>query len=486
MTVQQVVKSAPEVEGSRLIDNAISLRVIFNLVVVFILALAALVGLAVAYDPGIQAQPPVVVGIDVSPLNGSGNGTSLPRHTAESGAQCLNNTDDDFADDTQGGEAQGVINDGCGLGPIDQCIQVSSGSSFRVDIFLNAIPDGTDLGGFSGFLNFDTTKLDYLGPDGDNFSHKFLIVRDPESGFLVNTAVDQGATNQRINITVADVNGAASAEQPGEFGVLGRYNFSVVGGSGTLTLLTLSGVGTLPAGSFKVTNNGGIEFAKDQVWDSDFSPQYGIVAIDTACPPPTGTPSPTTSPTPSPTTSPTPSPTTSPTPSPTPTPPAGTVYLAAGWNHSCYQGLGQPIADAFAGVAGVTAVYRMQNQSFDRWFPDRPELSTIDTLSSFDSLLVLAADGGAWTVTPNSDLPTSAALSSGWNSICYLGAGKDTGEAAAGIAGEYAVTYTFADQSWRRYVLGRPELSNLLRLETSTPVVILVTDPEGALWVFDP
>jgi len=463
------VKSVPEVEGS-------IVKAIFSLVVVFILALAALVGWAALGDAGTQAQPPVVVGIDVDPLNGSGNGTSLPRHTAESGGQCLNNTDDDLADDTQGGEAQGVINDGCGLGPIDQCIQVTSGSSFRVDIFLNDIPDGTDLGGFSGFLNFDTTKLDYLGPDGDNFSHNFLLMRDPESNFLVNTAVDQGATNQRINITAADVNGAASAEQPGEFGVLGRYNFSVVGGGGTLTLLTLTGVGTLPPGSFKVTNNGGIEFAKDQVWDASFSPQYGIVAIDTTCP--AGTPSPTTSPTPS--------PTTSTTPSPTPTPPAGTVHLAAGWNHSCYQGLEQPIADAFAGVAGVTAVYRMRNQGFDRWFPDRPELSTIDTLSSFDPLLILAADGGTWTVTPNSDLPTSAPLSSGWNSICYLGAGKDTEEAAAGIAGEYAVIYTLADQSWRRYVPGRPELSNLLRLETSTPVLILVAGPEGTLWVFDP
>jgi hypothetical protein len=159
----------------------------------------------------------------------------------------------------------------------------------------------------------------------------------------------------------------------------------------------------------------------------------------------------------------------------------------AGWNDSCYQSSEQEIDDAFAGVTGVQAVYRMKNQTFDRWFPDRPELSTITTLSPFDPLLILMTEDATWTVTPKSDLPHSTPLTSGWNSICYLGAGKDTGAAAAGIMGDFAVIYTLTpDQSWRRFVVGRPEVSNLTRLETFTPLHILVTDPDGALWIFDP
>jgi hypothetical protein len=207
--------------------------------------------------------------------------------------------------------------------------------------------------------------------------------------------------------------------------------------------------------------------------------------VPTPTPEPTGTP--TRSPTPG-TPEPTGTPTRSPTPgTPTPTPPPGTVNLVAGWNDSCYQSSEQEIDDAFAGVTGVQAVYRMKNQTFDRWFPDRPELSTITTLSPFDPLLILMTEDATWTVTPKSDLPHSTPLTSGWNSICYLGAGKDTGAAAAGIMGDFAVIYTLTpDQSWRRFVVGRPEVSNLTRLETFTPLHILVTDPDGALWIFDP
>jgi hypothetical protein len=158
-----------------------------------------------------------------------------------------------------------------------------------------------------------------------------------------------------------------------------------------------------------------------------------------------------------------------------------------GWNDSCYQGSEQQIDDALGGVAGVQAVYRLKSQTFERWFPGRPELSTITTVSPFDPLLILTTDGAAWTVMPNSDSPSSTPLSSGWSSICYLGDGKDTAAAATGIMGDFAVMYTLTpDQSWRRYIPGRPEVSNLERLETYTAVLILVTDPDGALWTFEP
>jgi hypothetical protein len=138
-------------------------------------------------------------------------------------------------------------------------------------------------------------------------------------------------------------------------------------------------------------------------------------------------------------------------------------------------------------MSGVRAVYRLKDQAFERWFPDRPELSNITMLSSFDPLLVLAEENATWEVTPNGDMPRSTVLSNGWNNVCYLGAPKDTEEATADIMGDFSVIYNLtSDQAWRRFVAGRPEVSNLERLETFTSVLILVGDPNGALWVFDP
>ena len=199
-----------------------------------------------------------------------------------------------------------------------------------------------------------------------------------------------------------------------------------------------------------------------------------------------------TGPSPTPTASPSPTSTSTststPTPgTPTPTPPPGTVYLATGWNGACYQGPEQQIDDAFDGVAGVQAIYRLKGQAFDRWFPGRSDVSTISSLNPFDPLLILAAETATWAVSPTDDLPNSLSLSPGWNSVCYLGTGKDSEEAASQIEGDFAIIYNLApDQSWRRYVAGRPEVSNLTRLEKYASVVILVTDSDGALWLFDP
>jgi len=191
---------------------------------------------------------------------------------------------------------------------------------------------------------------------------------------------------------------------------------------------------------------------------------------------------------PSPTSTPSPSATSTSTPgTPTPTPEPGTVYLAAGWNGACYQGPEQQIADAFNGVGSIQAIYRLRDQAFDRWFPGRPDVSNISSLSPFDALLILASEDATWTVAPDEDLPDSVPLSSGWNSVCYLGPDKDTEEAASQIEGDFVIMYSLGrDQSWRRYVAGRPGVSNLTRLEKYTSVLTLVTNPDGALWVFNP
>jgi hypothetical protein len=163
------------------------------------------------------------------------------------------------------------------------------------------------------------------------------------------------------------------------------------------------------------------------------------------------------------------------------------VPLVAGWNHVCYTGTEQPVADALAGFMDhVVAVYRMRNQTFDRWFPDRPELSTITTLGPYQPLFLLMSEGTVWGQQP-STLPVGAGLDQGWNSVCYAGVARDITTATAGIEGKFSVLYALAyEQSWRRFVPGRPEVSNLDRLKQYDAVLLLVNVEGGVQWVFNP
>jgi len=193
-------------------------------------------------------------------------------------------------------------------------------------------------------------------------------------------------------------------------------------------------------------------------------------------------------PTPTPTPG-TPTPTPTPgTPTPMPTPPPGTITLVGGWNTPCYIGPEQPIEDALADVnAHVLAVYRMRTDlGFDRWFPNRPEVSTLTAVSPYQPLIILMSQYGFWPHEPSGTPPLSVPLAGGWNSVCYAGATKDVQAATAGIVENINVLYTLAsDQKWRRFIPGRPDVSTLGQLESSTAVLILVTNPDGVLWMFD-
>jgi hypothetical protein len=186
---------------------------------------------------------------------------------------------------------------------------------------------------------------------------------------------------------------------------------------------------------------------------------------------------------------PTPTPTPgTPTPTPTATPPPGTIALVGGWNNSCYVGPEQTIEEALADVDDhVLAVYWMRaDLGFDRWFPNRPDVSTIAAVSPYQSLVILMGQQAFWPHEPSGTPPPSVSLAGGWNSVCYAGPTKDVQAATAGIAENINVMYTLApDQSWRRFIPGRPEVSTLSQLESSTAILILVTNPDGVLWVFD-
>jgi hypothetical protein len=175
---------------------------------------------------------------------------------------------------------------------------------------------------------------------------------------------------------------------------------------------------------------------------------------------------------------------------PTSTPPPGTTpfALATGWNQVCYVGAEQPIEDALTPIlADVSAVYRMgAGGGYDRWFPGRPEVSTITTLTPYKSLLLLMTEGAAWNQTPAGSPPASASLAQGWNSICYTGAAKPPSDATSSIADDFSIVYVLgSNQAWSRYVPSRPEVSNIDQLE-QYGAVLMLANGNGVTWTFSP
>ncbi len=170
--------------------------------------------------------------------------------------------------------------------------------------------------------------------------------------------------------------------------------------------------------------------------------------------------------------------------------PSHLVRLVNGWNDACYSGREQPIEDALAPVIdNVVAVYRLVNGegTFDRWFPGRADISTITTVKPYDQLIILMKASVDWEVETTA-LPTDVALVKDWNSVCYAGNPKPPADATASIAGDFSIIYTLAssDQSWQRYVPGRPDLNTIGEtLNQFTSVFILVT-ADSTTWVFDP
>jgi hypothetical protein len=173
---------------------------------------------------------------------------------------------------------------------------------------------------------------------------------------------------------------------------------------------------------------------------------------------------------------------------PPPNPQPGTS-LVPGWNSVCYVGPKQAIDIAlFEVLEGVRAVYSLRpGQGFLRWFPERPEVSTISTLNSYESLFVLMNKSDSLLQEPSGVPPTIAQLVQGWNSVCYAGPTKDMESATTGIPGQYGVIYALIpNQTWQRFIPDRPEISNLASLEQFDPVLILVTEGSGTQWIFSP
>jgi hypothetical protein len=163
------------------------------------------------------------------------------------------------------------------------------------------------------------------------------------------------------------------------------------------------------------------------------------------------------------------------------------IPLVLGWNYVCYTETDQPVDDGLSPLAdkALAAYHLKAGGGYDRWFPGRADMTTIDTLSSYDALFILVADSTVWVQQP-STAPTSASLAQGWNSVCYVGETRSINDATGTIAGQLGILYALgSDQTWSRHVPSRPDVSNIAQLEQYNAVLMLMTESGGTTWTFD-
>jgi hypothetical protein len=386
------------------------------------------------------------------------------------------------------------------LGVIDTCREVAIGETFDVDVFLDDVPVGQDFSTQDYFLTFDNTKLSAVSQD---HSASLILLGKVAGSNVFDASPTPSASTFHSAILDIGIPASTYAEQPGDRGVLGRYTLQA----------TASGLATLNLSNNAIAlgNSSGVDWFPtdiDEVWDASYSPQYGIIAIAPAT---CGTPV---------------SPTATPPVSSTPTPPSDVdgdgvpdfgdncplvsnpdqtdtngdgigdaceglplgVPLAQGWNHVCYTEAGQTADEGLSPLADkALAAYRLNAAGgYDRWFPGQPALSTIDTLQPYDALIVLMSGSAVWAQQPSAP-PTGVSLGQGWNSVCYAGTTKTPAEATSGIADDLAILYMLGgDQTWSRYVPGRPDVSNIAKFLRYRALLMLMTAPDGTSWTFDP
>jgi len=177
------------------------------------------------------------------------------------------------------------------------------------------------------------------------------------------------------------------------------------------------------------------------------------------------------------------------------------VTLVEGWNDSCYAGPTGDIKNILTDakiVDDVLAVYLYNATDtadpWKRWLPGRTD-NDLAEIKPYDQLFILMAANAEWAQLIQA-MPTSVKLEGAsatdgvpgaWNSVCYAGADKATGEAVRDIEGGLVIMYKLAtDQTWRRYIPGRDEIPDTLTtLHRFDSVLLLITTEGGVTWKFD-
>jgi hypothetical protein len=187
---------------------------------------------------------------------------------------------------------------------------------------------------------------------------------------------------------------------------------------------------------------------------------------------------------PTPTPTPTPTATPSPTPTATATPPVGptrTLVWGPGWHSEMWTGSSTPPEQAFACAQGkYAAAYRLVSGGWERYFPDRPDISNMTDLEQYDAFLILIT-GDVTCQMPVADPPggeRTLEWEVGWQNEGWTGPDAiPPQDALACAAGSYAAAYRLVAGSWERHFPDRPDISNMGSLNQYDAFLILVTAP---------
>jgi hypothetical protein len=153
---------------------------------------------------------------------------------------------------------------------------------------------------------------------------------------------------------------------------------------------------------------------------------------------------------------------------------------SAGWHNETWSGASTP-EEAFACAAGnYAAAYRYVDGGFQRYFPDRLDISNMSDLQPYDTFFILITDDVSCEM-PVADPPADGRTldwNVGWHNEGWTGAnGTDPEDAFACADGSYAAAYRYVDGGLERYFPDRPDISNMGSLDQYDAFLILVTAP---------
>jgi hypothetical protein len=167
----------------------------------------------------------------------------------------------------------------------------------------------------------------------------------------------------------------------------------------------------------------------------------------------------------------------------TPTPPDGatrTVVWGPGWHNETWSGASTP-AEAFSCAASnYAAAYRYVGGGFQRYFPDRLDISNMTDLAQYDTFFILITDDVTCEMPVADPTGTERTLDwgVGWHNDGWTGAdGTDPEDAFSCAADSYAAAYRYVDGGLERHFPDRPEISNMGALDKYDAFLILVTAP---------
>jgi hypothetical protein len=180
-----------------------------------------------------------------------------------------------FADLSAGIDADPEGNTATGLGDIDSCIEVSTGDTFEIDLFVMEVDD---LIAWSADLQFDQAIVRVTDRDVE----QILAAAD---GSIVFDSSDQTPSDDG-RYTAAAVNTADSPQPSSGSGVLARITLEAVGpGLTTLSVAAtdIDGNGTVERGLLLRNLDGSIIGDEDGDGNFDGTVSDASVAVDASC-----------------------------------------------------------------------------------------------------------------------------------------------------------------------------------------------------------